>query len=213
MLETMEDMQRQGYRVDSGAKPSVIATVIKAIQVFGTPPTSDQIGTKIGSFKKDLKNWIRLNNMCGSGFGKDLETGAITASDDLWDRFLAMKSNKENFGKFRYKSLANEELLRTLFLDSLAIGANVTTSHEIVIKGTDNAEDADADADDEPAEEELYTELATELNKEQRELDTEEAIDATERAKTSPLSTSTTSRNPSISTFSFISFLKRLVAD
>jgi len=83
MLETMEDMQRQGYRADSRAKPSVIAAVIKAIQVFGTPPTSDQIGTKIGSFKKDLKNWIRLNNMCGSGFDKDPETGAITASDDV----------------------------------------------------------------------------------------------------------------------------------
>jgi len=124
-----------------------------------------------------------------------------------------VKSNKENFGKFRYKPLANEELLRTLFLDSLATGANVTTPHEIAIKGTDNAEDADADADGEPAEEELYTELATELNKEQRELDTEEAIDATERAKTPPLSTPTTPRNPSISTSSSTSSLKRLAAD
>lgn len=56
MLETMKDMQRQGYRVDSRAKSSVIATIIKAIQVFDTPSTSNQIGTKIESFKKDLKN-------------------------------------------------------------------------------------------------------------------------------------------------------------
>jgi len=124
-----------------------------------------------------------------------------------------MKSNKKNFDKFRYKSLANEKLLRILFFDSLIIEANVITSYEIVIKEIDNAKNANANADDELAKKKLYMKLATKLNKEQRELDTKKAIDATKRVKTSLLSTSITSRNSSIFTFFFIFFLKRLIAD
>lgn len=58
MLQTMHDRQNEGYRADSGAKPAVIQVVIAAVAAIGGGPSSEpsQIDTKIGTFKKDLRN-------------------------------------------------------------------------------------------------------------------------------------------------------------
>jgi hypothetical protein len=84
MLETMQDMQRLGHQANSGAKPAVTFAIIRAITAIADPPHAGQIKTKIDTFKKDLKMWIKLNEI--SGFGRDPVTGAITASRSKLDR-------------------------------------------------------------------------------------------------------------------------------
>lgn len=66
-----------------------------------------------------------------SSFDKDLVTKVVVASNEQWKKLLAIKSNKDVYKKFRYKALANENLLYSLFLDSLAIEAHVVTSQDI----------------------------------------------------------------------------------
>ena len=61
-------------------------------------------------------------------FGKDLVIEAIVASNEQWEKLLAIKLNKNVYEKFKYKALANENLLYSLFLDSLTIETHVITS-------------------------------------------------------------------------------------
>lgn len=94
MLQTMLDMQLKGFRADFGAKPSVVIVVIKVIVVdYSSPSDDNQFETKVGTFKRDLKNWIKLSNM--SEWGKDPITGALLASNRQWEDLLAIKANKD----------------------------------------------------------------------------------------------------------------------
>jgi len=79
MLETMQDMQRLGYQANSGTKLAITSAIIKAIATIDPPPHSRQVKTKIDTFKKNLKMWIKLNEV--SSFGRNPTTGAIIASD------------------------------------------------------------------------------------------------------------------------------------
>jgi len=218
MLQTMQDMQNLGQKADSGAKPNVLQTIIKAIAAFAPPPNKNQIDTKIGGFKKDLKNWIRLNDM--SGFGKDPITGAVVASEEQWEELLAVKSNKDAYGKFKNKPLANEELLYTLFLDSLATGAHVATPQDIAyINQMENEKDADAKGEEKESEPHIEDGLPLNIDRSQKELYEDEEIDAMQhdqRMSASTISTPTTpisiARTP-LSASSSTASLKRLALD
>lgn len=212
MLDTMQNQHNEGYRADSGAKPAVIQAVIEAIAAIGTPHRTSQVETKIGTFKKDLKNWLKLTNEI-SGFGKDPETGAITASEEQWDILLAIPANKKAYGRFRTKPLANEELLSTLFLDSLTTGANARTPYDIAINvDAEDGEDADAKADQEE-EETLHNRLALELEQAYKETNQEEKADTLHDSLTFAPSTPTSLSRPPLSTSSSAASLKRTTAD
>jgi len=105
VLETMQDMQRLGHQVDSKTKPAITFAIIKAIAIIAPSPHSRQVKTKIDTFKKNLKMWIKLNEV--SSFGRDSTTKAIIASNQNWNDLLAIKAHK-NYVKFRDKSLTNE---------------------------------------------------------------------------------------------------------
>lgn len=122
MLETMQNMQRLEHQTDSEAKSAVISAVVKTIAAIANVSYAEQIKTKIDIFKKDLKIWIKLNKMLD--FERDLITEAIIVSTQNWNNFLAVKTHKK-YIKFKNKLLANEKLLRTLFLDSLIIEKHV----------------------------------------------------------------------------------------
>ena len=110
----------------------------KFVDIFNAIATKDwksftkkQISTKIIDLKKNLKNWIRLLFM--SNFDINFDTDAISASDEIWNRLLKIKFN-ENCVKFRTKLLNNENLLRNLFFESIAIEVDVITSTNFVIE-------------------------------------------------------------------------------
>lgn len=150
--------------------------------------------------------------MCELDFDKDLVTKAIIVSNNVWNQFLAIKSNKKNFDKFRYKSLANEKTLRILFFDLLTIEANVTISLKIVTKELDFIKDVDID-NKFKEKKKSYTNIATILNREQTKLNRKTTINKTKQNKIFVLLTSKTSLNFLIFTFFFVFFLKRLVAN
>lgn len=213
MLQTVENQQKEGYRADSGSKPSVIQAIIEALATIDTSPVPSQVETKINTFKKDLKNWLKLVNEM-SGFGKDPETGAVIASEEQWNILLAVPVNKEVYGKFRNKPLANEELLSALFLDSLAVEANARTPRDIALN-VDAEQDEDAsDEKDKEEEESLNNRLAVELEQAQTELNQEGALEISLHGQpTSTSSTPVASSRPSLSTSSSVASLKRAAAN
>lgn len=130
MLEIIQQVRITGKKPDTDVSSQEFVVIVNAIAAKNwKPPTKKQISTKIIDLKKDLKNWIRM--LLLSNFDIDVDTGAISASDEIWDRFLKIKFN-ENCVKFRTKLLNNENLLRDLFSESIAIETNVITSANFV---------------------------------------------------------------------------------
>ena len=93
--------------------------------------TKKQISTKIIDLKKNLKNWIKFLFM--SNFDINFDIDAISISNEIWNRLLKIKFN-ENCVKFRTKLLNNENLLRNLFFEFIAIEIDVITSTNFVIE-------------------------------------------------------------------------------
>jgi len=169
------------------------------------------VKTKIDTFKKDLKMWIKLNEIFG--FERDPTTGAIIALDQNWNDLLAVKAHK-NYIKFRDKSLTNEDLLRTLFLDSLTIERHVVISQDIVADRIETKKNIDIEREieekEKKKEEHLQNDFVMKLEKETTRLNNEEERD---RARLFTPSTSIAIVKSPLSTFFFAFFLKRIVID
>lgn len=95
LLEAQIHQVRLGKRSDSGFKKSVWTLILEAIQPCIQQTYADgsirritqsQASTKTSEFKSFHSEWRKLLEV--SGFGKDPETGCITADDAVWDRYL-----------------------------------------------------------------------------------------------------------------------------
>lgn len=95
LLEAQIHQVRLGKRSDSGFKKSIWILILEAVQPHVHQTHADgsirrlsqsQASTKTSEFKSFHSEWKKLLEV--SGFGKDPETGCITADNTVWDRYL-----------------------------------------------------------------------------------------------------------------------------
>ena len=130
ILNTLADSKKRlGVGADSGFKVTQLQAARDAIAtISSTSPTTAQVKNKCNTLKKDLKGWLCLLGV--SGFGRDPDTGFITADDEVWSNFLTIKADKL-LGKFRYTPLANEDLLYFLFFTTMAKGTHAVSAQPL----------------------------------------------------------------------------------
>jgi hypothetical protein len=86
-LVALSDHVKLGRRADSSFKKSTWTEILVHLNAKGhNVPNWDALKTKNNTVKRLYHEWVALCN--ASGFGRDEETGAITASDACWDAYI-----------------------------------------------------------------------------------------------------------------------------
>ena len=95
----------------------------------------NQLKNKHDAFKIKYKTWYHLANQ--SGFGRDPHNNAVTAPDEVWDRYLDKHPKAKEF-RTSAKPIRYEAFLNTLFFDVLATGEEAVDVNDF-----DEGEDKD----------------------------------------------------------------------
>jgi hypothetical protein len=81
------DHVKRGKRADSSFKKTTWTEILVHLNSKGhNIPNWEALKTKHNAVKKLYREWIALCN--ASSFGRDKDTGAITASDECWTAYL-----------------------------------------------------------------------------------------------------------------------------
>jgi Myb/SANT-like DNA-binding domain len=90
LAECYYESTSNGLKTDSGFKPQAHAdAVTQMFTEFGVVCSKDQCKSKLAGMKKKYVVWAKLRDQ--SGFGVDVETGAVTAPDEVWNEYLAVR--------------------------------------------------------------------------------------------------------------------------
>lgn len=88
-LGALADHVRIGKRADSSFKRQTWMEIHTHLVAKGHEiPSWEILKTKSSSLKRSYRDWVALCN--ASGFGRDEITGAVTASDECWDEYIAV---------------------------------------------------------------------------------------------------------------------------
>ena len=136
LCETLVEEVGKGLRADSGYKRDAWTAVEMAMKTqLNIIASTDQLKNKYDTFKIKYKTWYHLANQ--SAFGRDPHTNAVTAPDEVWDRYLDKHPQAKEF-RTSAKPIRYEALLNTLFFDVLATGEEA-----VDVNNFDEGEDKD----------------------------------------------------------------------
>ena len=90
-LESYAKSSEKGLKTDSGFKAQAHQNAISAVkQDFNVVINKDQCKAKLQQQKKKYKVWHVLRDQ--SGFGIDFETGDVSAPEEVWDKYIEVRS-------------------------------------------------------------------------------------------------------------------------
>lgn len=90
-LVALCDHVKRGKRADSSFKKATWTAIFDHLTSKGhNVPNWDALKTKHNAVKRLYRDWVALCN--ASGFGRDKDTGAITASDECWAAYLEVRN-------------------------------------------------------------------------------------------------------------------------
>ena len=98
LLEALIEQVRLGKRSDSGFKAEAYKAALPKVREQMIPERYEggylcaeiaKLRAKVASLKTLYGAFLKLLNE--SGFGKDAESGLITADDEVWDRYLMVR--------------------------------------------------------------------------------------------------------------------------
>jgi Myb/SANT-like DNA-binding protein len=96
LVEELLDQHRAGKRAEGGFKKEAWNAVVSAVYLAGgKQPTVQQVKSKFDWFKAMWRQWNDLYE--ASGFGWDEKTELFTASEEVWERYCAIKVSIEYY--------------------------------------------------------------------------------------------------------------------
>jgi Myb/SANT-like DNA-binding domain len=88
-LQALADQVTAGRRAESSFKKQTFVDIHALLTSKGyNIPLPSTLKAKYHATKQLYREWVSLLN--ASGFGRDKETGAVTASDECWDAYIAV---------------------------------------------------------------------------------------------------------------------------
>ncbi|OXV08502.1 hypothetical protein Egran_03734 [Elaphomyces granulatus] len=145
-LVALSDHVKREKREDSSFTKTTWSEILVHISSKGhNVPNWDTLKTKHNTVKKLYREWVALCN--ASGFERDKETGAVTASDECWAAYL---EKHPVAARWRYQPIVHEDLLDTIYAD---VRVMADTGGRTAIKVS--AEDGEGLNAEEPEDEEM----------------------------------------------------------